>query len=348
VRVLITGIAGFAGSHLAEALAARGDTLYGLVEPGTAVANLAAALERFPAALSPDRLPPVDLRDADGVAAAVRDFAPDAVLHLGAVAYVPYALAHPEETVAVNVGGTRHVLEAVRRHRPRARVVVVTTSDIYRPEAAGGAPMDEDHPLAPRNPYAASKAEADALAAAAAARDGLHVVRVRPFNHTGPRQEARYVCADFASQVAAAEAGRREPVIRVGNLEVSRDFSDVRDIVRGYVLACERGRPGGVYNLCSGRAVRIREILERLVGLARAPIRVEVDPARWRPVENAWFQGSAARAWRDLGWAPAIPLEQTLRDLLDFWRAQSPGGGAGHGRPAAGATRRGAVAEGAE
>jgi GDP-4-dehydro-6-deoxy-D-mannose reductase len=340
MRVLITGIAGFAGSHLAEALAAGGDTLYGLVEPGTGVANLAEALERYPAALSPDRLPPVDLRDADAVEAAVGDFGPDAVFHLGAVAYVPYAIEHPEETFAVNVGGTRNVLEAVGRRRPRARVVVVTTSDIYRPEAARGASMDEDHPLAPRNPYAASKAEADALAAAAP--DGLHVVRVRPFNHTGPRQEARYVCADFASQVAAAEAGQCEPVIRVGNLEVFRDFSDVRDVVRGYILACQRGRPGGVYNLCSGRAVRIREILDRLVRLARAPIRVEVDPGRWRPVENPWFQGNPARARRELGWEPAIPLEQTLRDLLDFWRARCPDGGTGRGQPAAGAGRRGA------
>ena len=329
MRVLVTGIAGFAGSHLAEALAARRETLAGLVEPGTGIANLSTALERYPAALAGDRLPAVDLRDGEAVAAAVRDFGPDAVVHLAAIAYVPYAVAHPEETLAVNVGGTRHVLEAVRRHRPRARVVVVTTSDIYRPEASAREAMDEDHPLAPRNPYAASKAEADRLAAAAAARDGLDVVRVRPFSHTGPRQEGRYVCSDFAGQVAAVEAGRREPVIRVGNLDVSRDFSDVRDIVRGYILALERGRPGGVYNLCSGQAVRIREILDRLVGMARVPIRVEVDPARWRPVENPWFQGNGARAWRELGWTPAIPLERTLRNLLDYWRARPPEGGAG-------------------
>ncbi len=328
MRVLITGIAGFAGSHLAEALAARGETLAGPVEPGTGIGNLAQVLERHPAALAPERLPEVDLRDAEAVAALVRDFVPDAVVHLGAVSYVPYAQAHPEEAFAVNVGGTRHVLEAVRPHCPRARVVVVSTSDIYRQEANGRMAMDEDHPQAPRNAYAASKAEADALAAQAAAREGLHVVRVRPFNHTGPRQEPRYVCADFASQVAAAEAGRREPVIRVGNLEVWRDISDVRDIVWGYSLALERGRPGGVYNLCSGRAVPIREVLDRLVGLARVPIRVEVDPARWRPVENPWFQGSGARAQRELGWVPSIPLEQTLTDLLDFWRGQPEEGAA--------------------
>jgi GDP-4-dehydro-6-deoxy-D-mannose reductase len=329
---MITGIAGFAGSHLADALALRGETLAGLVEPGTGIGNLSAVLERHPSALALDRLPEVDVRDADALARVVRDFAPDAVVHLAAVAYVPYAQAHPEETFAVNVGGTRHLMEAVRQHRPRARVLVVTTSEIYRPEANGRTAMDEDHPLAPRNAYAASKAEADALAAEAAARDGLHVVRVRPFNHTGPRQEPRYVCADFASQVAAAELGRRDPVIRVGNLEVWRDISDVRDIVRGYILAMERGRPGGVYNLCSGRAVRIREVLDRLVGLARVPIRTEVEPARWRSVENPWFQGNGARAQRELGWAPAISLEQTLTDLLDFWRAQPRAGDAA--RPA--------------
>ncbi len=331
MRVLVTGIAGFAGSHLAEALAARGDTLGGLVEPGTGVGNLAAVLERSAGALTADRLPEVDLRDAAAVAAAVGELAPDAIVHLAAVAYVPYAVAHPEETFAVNVGGTRHLLEAVRRHRPRARVVVVTTSEIYGPRARERGAMDEDHPQDPRNPYAASKAEADRLAAECAAREGLHVVRIRPFNHTGPRQDPRYVCSDFARQVAEAEAGRRDPVIRVGNLEPARDFSDVRDIVRGYLLAMDRAWPGAVYNLCSGRAVRIREVLDGLVGMARVPIRVEVDPARWRPTDTPWFLGSRERAGRDLGWAPTIPWDRTLRDLLDFWRERlaAPAGARG-------------------
>lgn len=322
MRVLVTGIAGFAGSHLAEALAARGDLLAGLVEPGTALENLAPVLARHPDALAVDRLPQVDLRDGEAVAAAVADFRPDAIVHLGAIAFVPYAVAHPDMTFAVNVGGTRHVLEGARRHARQARVVVVSTSDIYRPAVDGRGAMDEDYPVAPRNPYAASKAEADGLAADYAARHGLHVVRLRPFNHTGPRQEQRYVCADFASQVAEVERGGREPVIRVGNLDVSRDISDVRDIVRGYAAAVDRGRTGAVYNLCAGRAVRIREVLDRLVAMARVPIRVEVDPARWRPTDNSWFLGDGARAARELDWAPAIPLDQTLRDLLDFWRGR--------------------------
>lgn len=322
MRVLVTGIAGFAGSHLAEALAARGDALSGLVEPGTGIQNLEPLLGGGIGALAQEGLPQVDLRDAAAVDAAVRELAPEAVVHLAAIAYVPYAVAHAQETFAVNLEGTRHVLEAVRRHRPVARVLVISTSDIYRPEPNGQRAMAEDHPLAPRNPYAASKAEADALAGRYAAAGRLDVVRVRPFNHTGPRQEPRYVCSDFAFQVAEAEAGRRDPVIRVGNLDVHRDFSDVRDIVRGYVMALERARPGGVYNLCTGRAVRIREILDRLVEMARVPIRVEVDPARWRPVENPWFLGDAGRARRELGWAPAIPLERTLWDLLDFWRGR--------------------------
>ncbi len=336
MRVLVTGIAGFAGSHLAEALAARGDTLGGLVEPGTGVGNLAAVLERSPDALRADRLPEVDLRDAAAVAAAVRELAPDAIVHLGAIAYVPYAVAHPEETFAVNVGGTRHLLEAARRHCPRARVVVITTSEIYGAGTRERRAMDEDHPQDPRNPYAASKAEADRLAAESGARESLHVVRIRPFNHTGPRQDPRYVCSDFARQVAEAEAGRRDPVVRVGNLDPARDFSDVRDIVRGYLLGMDQGRAGTVYNLCAGRALRIREILEGLMGMARVPIRVEVDPARWRPTDSPWFLGSRERAGRDLGWAPAIPWDQTLRDLLDFWRerlaAAAARGAAGAGR----------------
>jgi len=335
VRVLVTGIAGFAGSHLAEALAARGDVLSGLVEPGTSLRNLEPALQRFPGALAPGRLPQVDLRDGEAVGAALRDLGPDAVVHLAAIAYVPYAVAHPAETFAVNVGGTRHVLEAVARHRPRARTLVVTTSDFYRPAPDGRRAMDEDHAIEPRNAYAASKAEADRLAAEHAAA-GLPVVRLRPFNHTGPRQEARYVCSDFARQVAEAEAGQREPVIRVGNLDVWRDFSDVGDIVRGYVLALERGRPGGVYNLCAGVAVRVGEILDRLVGMARRPIRVEVDPARWRPADTPWFLGDGGRACRELGWTPAIPLEQTLRDLLNYWRAGLAAPAAARGAAGAG------------
>ena len=338
MQVLVTGIAGFAGSHLAEALAARGDLLSGLVEPGTGIGNLARVLERYPDALTADRLPEVDLRDGEAVAAAVRGLRPDAAVHLAAIAYVPYAVAHPEEAFAVNVGGTRHVLEAMARHRRRARTLVVTTSDFYRPDPHGQQAMDEEHPIEPRNAYAASKAEADRLAAGCAAA-GPPVVRLRPFNHTGPRQEPRYVCSDFARQVAEAEAGQREPVIRVGNLDVWRDFSDVRDIARGYVLALERGRPGAVYNLCAGRGVRIGDILDRLVGLARTSIRVEVDPARWRTADNPWFLGCGERARRELGWVATIPLERTLRDLLDFWRerlavpAAARGvGGAGGGR----------------
>jgi GDP-4-dehydro-6-deoxy-D-mannose reductase len=336
VRVLVTGIAGFAGSHLAEALAARGDILSGLVEPGTGIDNLEQVLPRFPGALAPDRLPEVDLRDGEAVGAAVRDLEPDAVVHLAAIAYVPYAVAHPAQTFAVNVGGTRHVLEAVRRFRPLARVVVITTSEIYGPGARERGAMDEDHPVNPRNPYAASKAEADRLAGESASREGLHVVRIRPFNHTGPRQDPRYVCSDFARQVAEAEAGRREPLLRVGNLDVWRDFSDVRDIVRGYVRALDGGRPGAAYNLCAGRAVRIGEILDSLLGMARLPIRAEVDPARWRPADNPWFLGDGGRASRELGWTPAIPLEQTLRDLLDFWRAGLAAPAAARGAAAAG------------
>lgn len=336
MRVLVTGIAGFAGSHLAEALAARGDVLSGLVEPGTTLRNLEPALERFPGGLALERLPVVDLRDGEAVGAALRDLGPDAVVHLGAIAYVPYAVAHPAETFAVNVGGTRHVLEAVAQHRPRARTLVVTTSDFYRPAPDGRQAMDEDHAIEPRNAYAASKAEADRLAGEAAARDGLHVVRIRPFNHTGPRQDPRYVCSDFARQVAEAEAGRREPLLRVGNLDVWRDFSDVRDIVRGYVRALDGGRPGAAYNLCAGRAVRIGEVLDILLGAARLPVRAEVDPARWRPVDNPWFLGDGGRASRELGWTPAIPLEQTLRDLLEFWRAGLAAPAAARGAAGAG------------
>jgi GDP-4-dehydro-6-deoxy-D-mannose reductase len=308
---LVTGADGFAGRHLCELMRAGGETVAGLVrrpdepDPPEGVELIGA-----------------DVTDAAAVEGAVRAAAPDRLFHLAAVSIPADALEAPTETFAVNALGTLHVLEAVRRHAPRCRVVVVGSSEVYGRRPGTAASLREEDPLEPENPYAASKAAADLLALQYARGFGLHVVRARPFNHTGPGQSPRLVWSAFAEQVARAEAGLAEPLLRVGNLDVARDFSDVRDVVRAYALLAERGRPGEAYNVCSGRADRLRELVELLLGEARCWMQVQVDPRRVRAGEPPVVCGDPSRIAAATGWAASTPMRQTLRDLLDWWRAR--------------------------
>lgn len=260
----------------------------------------------------------LDVTDAAGVDAAIAQAAPDALVHLAARASVAASFGAPESVARTNYLGTLHVLRAAARHAPRARVLFVSSGEIY-----GGAdreqPLDEDAPLAPGSPYARSKAAADLLAGAFAAR-GLDVVRARSFNHTGPGQTDAYAAPAFARQLAEMQLGRREPVLHVGNLAAVRDFLDVRDVVDAYARLLDRRVPAGAYNVASGVARPIAEILELLSAAAGVAPRIEVDSARWRPTQA--LVGDARRLRRATGWSPAIPLETTLRDLLDDWRAR--------------------------
>jgi GDP-4-dehydro-6-deoxy-D-mannose reductase len=311
MRVAITGADGFAGRHLCDLLRERGHAVVGLVrrlgepDPPPGV-ELAAA----------------DVRDADAVAAAVRAVTPERLYHLAAVAVPADALEAPAEAFAVNALGTLHLLEAVRRHAAGCRVVVVTTSEVYGRAAGAAAPLREDHPMEPDSPYGASKAAADLLALQYARGFGMHVVRARPFNHTGPGQSARLVWSGFAEQIARAERGLSEPILRVGNLDVARDFSDVRDVVRAYALLAERGEPGEAYNVCAGRAERLRSLLDVLLGEARRPMRIEVDERRVRAGEPAAICGDPGKTAAATGFSASIPMRKTLHDLLEWWRAR--------------------------
>lgn len=307
--VLVTGAGGFVGPHLAGALAARGAAVHGC--------GIGAPPEGTPL----ESWREVDLADAEGLAEAVRAAAPAGVVHLAGQSSAAKSFEDPEGTMRANLDGTRHLLEAVRREAPAARVVVVGTSEVYGP-CEPGTRVAEDAPFRPVSPYADSKAKADALAAAYAGGHGLDVVRARPFGHTGPGQTDRFVVPAWAKQVAEAEAGRAEPVLRVGNLEVTRDLSDVRDIVLGYVALLERGARGEAYNLCRGEGTPLTGVLAALLALARVPVRHEVDPARFRPADVPYLVGDPSRARRDCGWSVTRPLEQTLRDVLDDWRAK--------------------------
>ena len=310
--VLVTGVSGFVGPHLARALVASGVRVVGLgLEP------------QPPAGVPLESWHVADLREPAAVARAVALAQPDAVVHLAGQSSAARSFEDPAATFEANVTGTRNLLEAARGGAPTARVLVVGSSEVYGPQPEGSR-AGEETPFVPVSPYAASKAEADRLAEASAqGKRGLDVIRVRAFSHTGPGQSPVFVVPSFARQIAAVEAGRADPVLRVGNLEVMRDLSDARDVVRAYVALLERGTRGAAYNVCRGEGVKLTEVVRRLVALARVPIRVEVDPTRLRPADIPWLVGDPSRIVRDTGWRAEIPLEQTLADVLEEWRGRA-------------------------
>jgi GDP-4-dehydro-6-deoxy-D-mannose reductase len=294
-RPLITGGGGFSGRHLVELLRARGQD---------------------PAAPEREEL---ELLDAAAVRAAVRELGPPAVFHLAALASVPASWEDPRTTLLENVHTTLNVLEAVREEAASAVVVVAGSGEVYG--VPDSLPVEETAPLRPQNPYAVSKAACDLLAAQYADALGLRVVRTRSFNQAGPGQSELYVLGTLTRQVAEAElAGEDAATIRLGNLDSRRDFTDVRDVARAYADAVAAGAPPGAYNVCSGEAVSVRELLELLGRAARVEVRHEVDPARVRSHDVAEIRGSAERLRAACGWEPEIPLEQTVADALESWR----------------------------
>ena len=318
MRSLITGAGGFVGRHLCNYLLAHTDwELTGTVYPGPVDAdhNRARLELRY-----------TDLRDPQGVQVLVDEAQPEFIFHLAAQSSVHTALDDPWDTLENNIRAQLNLLEAVRKSGREARILVVGSNEEYGAPKPEELPQTECSPLRPQNPYAVSKVAQDMMGLQYHLAYGLQVVRVRPFNHTGPGQSPRFVVPAFASQVAAIEAGLREPVIRVGNLNVSRDFTDVRDIVRAYHLAVTQGEPGEVYNLASGCPWPIQGILDGLLDLAQANVKVEQDPSRFRPVDVPLVYGSADRFSRRTGWTARIPFAQTMEDTLDYWRGEIGGG----------------------
>jgi GDP-4-dehydro-6-deoxy-D-mannose reductase len=309
VRVLVTGIGGFVGPWLGRALAERGHEVLGLEREGP----------ELPPGI-PGHRADVTLRAE--VEAVLRDVRPDAVIHLAAISFVPEAERDPETAYRINVGGTVALMAAMRAVTPAARLLWVGSSDAYGAVEPSELPVTESTPFRPLSIYGASKAAGDVTAGQWARAYGLDVVRARPFNHTGPGQRATFVCAAIARQVARMERGEQEPVLRVGNADPVRDFSDVRDIMTGYVALLERGRRGEAYNLCAGEGVSIAEVIALVRSHARVPMRVWSDPALRRVAEIERIVGSHEKATADTGWAPRIPLTDTLRDLLEDWRGR--------------------------
>jgi GDP-4-dehydro-6-deoxy-D-mannose reductase len=315
MRVLITGISGFVGSHLAEYLTAS--------HPEAEVSGLRRWRSEVPevARHAPAiRIVEGDLLDASSLVRALQTSRPDVIFHLAASSSVASSWDTPEEMVQVNVLGTLHLLEAVRQLGLDARVVLACSAEAYGPVSAHELPIRESQQFRPVSPYAVSKAAVDMLGYQYFQSFRLGTVRMRLFNHCGPRQPARFVVSSLARQVAEIAADRRAPQVVVGNLDVRRDFVDVRDAARAYWLAATRGVSGEAYNVAGGRAYSIREVLERLLRLGGVKAEVVADPSRIRPTEIPVLEGDPTRFLEATGWRPEIALEQTLADTLEFWR----------------------------
>jgi GDP-4-dehydro-6-deoxy-D-mannose reductase len=311
---LVTGATGFAGSHLVEHLLEH--------EPRVAAWGHAGGQRIRP--ISDDRVTwaSVDLLDRDGLSRALDVLRPSAIFHCAGLADVHSAWRVSTPALRVNALGTHYLLEAVRRGGHQIPVLIVGSALVYR---SSSQPIDETSPIGPSTPYGVSKL-AQEMAGARASWCRVHLAR--PFNHAGPRQSDTYVTSSFARQVAEIEAGLREPLLQVGNLESQRDIMDVRDAVRAYRLIVERGIPGRPYNVCSGKAYRIADLLAMLLSQARVAVRVQKQPERLRPSDTPIVVGSYARLQADTGWHPRIAIEQTLANLLAHWRHVTEGRGA--------------------
>jgi GDP-4-dehydro-6-deoxy-D-mannose reductase len=317
MKVLVTGATGFVGQHLLRELAARG-----LAATGTGYAEGTAGRGEPRS---------VDFRHAGATRELVARVRPQAVVHLAAQSSVGASFDARRETFEVNVLGTMNLLAAVRDEAPGARVLVITSADLYGPSTPG-APHRETSPLCPVSPYGSSKAAQDLVAALAAAAYSLALIRVRPFPQAGPGQRPTFALPAFAAQIAAFERAAPESegsvdhggerVLQVGNLDVIRDYTDVRDGVRAYADLLTQGEPGEAYNVCSGRGLKLRQLVETLAAKASVPIRIEVDRMRLRPADLQHLVGDPAKLKQATGWEPRIQIEETLADLLEEARSR--------------------------
>lgn len=323
MKALITGITGFAGSHLADYLLAEQPQVevFGTYRWRSRRENIEGLEGRV-------QLHEADLRDYSSVHNLLEKTRPDAIFHLAAQSFVPSSWTAPTETLTTNITSQTNLFEAIRSLGLDPVVQIACSSEEYGLVHPDEVPIKETNPLRPLSPYAVSKVGQDFLGYQYFQSYGLKVVRTRGFNHTGPRRGDVFVTSNFARQIAAMEAGLQEPVLRVGNLDAVRDFTDVRDMVRAYWLAVNRGRPGEVYNIATGEGITIRELLDRLLDLTEVEVKVEVDPERLRPSDVEILIGDSSKFRADTGWEPEIPFQQTLEDLLDYWRQRLGAGGA--------------------
>ncbi len=314
LRILITGITGFVGSHLAEYALAKGDVeVFGTYRWRSRMENVEGILDQI-------TLVDCDLRDSVAVRNCMREVRPDYIFHLAAQSFVPASWQAPEETLTTNIISELNLLEAMRDMDKEVRIQVAGSSEEYGLVFEEEAPIKETNPLRPLSPYAVSKVAQDMLAYQYHRSYGLFTIRTRAFNHEGPRRGHVFVTSNFARQIAWIEAGKKEPVIEVGNLSARRDFTDVRDVVQAYWLSLEKGEPGEVYNIGSGKAVTIQAMLDMLLSLTDVKIEVRPVPERMRPSDVELLLADVSKFNARTGWKAEIPLEKTLSDTLGYWR----------------------------
>jgi len=315
MRVLITGITGFAGSHLADYILQNhpGAEVHGLVRWRSRLENILHLKDKI-------KLNEADLKDIVSLKKCLEEVKPDRIFHLAAQSFVPTSWRCPAETFTINAVGQINLFEAVLSLKLSPEIHVAGSSEEYGLAFPDEMPMKETSPLRPLSPYAVSKVAQDFLAYQYFKSYGLKTVRTRGFNHTGPRRGEVFICSSFAKQIAEIEKKKRKSVISVGNLEAKRDFTDVRDTVRAYWLSLEKGKVGEVYNIGSGKSFSMKEVLDMLLSMASINIKVEVDPARLRPSDVPVLISDCTKFTQLTGWKPKIPFQQSLQDLLDYWR----------------------------
>jgi GDP-4-dehydro-6-deoxy-D-mannose reductase len=315
-QVLITGITGFVGSHLADLLLEKGYKVYGTYRWRSPLDNISHIKDKL-------NLIQADLSDARSMDVAVKQANPDYIFHLAAQSYVLASWVMPAQTIQTNVVGQVNLLEAVRKADINPVIHIAASSEIYGLVHPSETPIKETNPVRPLSTYGVSKLAQDMLGYQYFKSYGMKIIRTRAFNHTGPRRGDVFVTSNWTKQVAEIENLKKEPVMYVGNLHSKRDFTDVRDMVKAYLLAVEKGTPGEVYNIGSGKAIQMSELLKMILSLSKEKIRVEQDPARMRPSDVDVLVCDCTKFHEATGWTPKIKFEQTLKDLLDYWRSRT-------------------------
>jgi len=305
-RLLVTGLDGFVGEHVRRAVEGLRDGRLQLVMPREAI----------------------ELRDPKTIEGAIKDTRPDCVLHLAAQSFIPASVKDPEGTYEINFLGTLHLLQALKACGFSGRMLYVGSADVYGAVPDEDLPITESCPFRPRTPYGVSKAAAELLCYQWTQDQSLDIVMARPFNHVGPGQAEQFVVPDFARQVTQIRLGRREALMKVGAIDVTRDFTDVRDVVQAYLALVEHGKTGEAYNVCSGREYSIRDVLNELIQLAGIKCEIVVEANRLRAAERQRNRGSLDKLAQCTGWAPQIPLSQSLRDVLAWWDRKLKSGSA--------------------
>ncbi len=315
MRVLITGITGFAGSHLADYILANHPDVEvcGIIRWRSRRENILHIEEKI-------ALFEADLKDVISLKKSLVEIKPDLIFHLAAQSFVPTSWKCPAETFTINAVGQINLFEAILSLELNPKIHVAGSSEEYGLVQSEELPMKETNPLRPLSPYAVSKVAQDLLAWQYFKSYGLRTVRTRGFNHTGPRRGEVFICSNFAKQIAEIEKGKRDSVIHVGNLEARRDFSDVRDIVRGYWLCLEKGEEGEVYNIGSGKTYTMQAVLDMLLSMSKVNVKVQIDSRRIRPSDVPVLLADSSKFRKLTGWKPEIPLRESLQDLLDYWR----------------------------